>query len=140
MASFDKAYKRIEKAEGGYVNDPDDKGGETYKGISRKYHANSEIWNIIDDVKKEHGTKGINSILEQNDTLQKLIKNIYKTEYWDVFELDKLKSQNMANEIFDDAVNRGVGGACSILCDTLGIPRTSNPSSYVIKALLEYGN
>ena len=36
MADFRLAYKKIEAAEGGYVNDPDDKGGETYKGISRK--------------------------------------------------------------------------------------------------------
>ena len=139
MASFDKAYKRVQQVEGGYVFDPDDRGGETYKGISRKAHPNSEIWNIIDNVKKEHGTKEINSILNYNEVLQKLIRNIYKTEYWDVFELDNLKSQGMANEIFDDAVNRGVGGACRILCDTLGISRVSRPTSELLKVLHEYG-
>lgn len=139
MASFDKAYKRVQQVEGGYVNDPDDRGGETYKGVSRRAHPNSEIWNIIDNVKKKHSTKEINSILKCNDVLQKLIKNIYKSEYWDVFELDKLKSQGMANEIFDDAVNRGVGGACSILCDTLGISRVSRPTSELLKVLHQYG-
>ena len=139
MASFDKAYKRVQQVEGGYVFDPDDRGGETYKGISRKAHSNSEIWNIIDDVKKEHGTKEINNILNHNEVLQKLVRNIYKTEYWDVFELDNLKSQGMANEIFDDAVNRGVGAACRILCDTLGISRISRPTSELLKVLHEYG-
>ena len=139
MANFDKAYKRVQQVEGGYVFDSDDRGGETYKGISRRAHPDSEIWNIIDDVKKEHGTKEINSILNYNEVLQKLVRNIYKTEYWDVFELDYLKSQGMANEIFDDAVNRGVGGACAILCDTLGISRTIYPTKEIINRLHNYG-
>jgi len=138
MASFDKAYKRVERSEGGYVNDPDDRGGETYKGISRKYHSNSDIWKIIDDVKQEHGVKGIDSILSHNDRLQTLVKTIYKKEYWDIFSLDSCPSQGLANEIFDDAVNRGVGGACKILCDTLGITRTTNPKD-VIKYIISYG-
>ncbi|RYD50653.1 MAG: hypothetical protein EOP52_13405, partial [Sphingobacteriales bacterium] len=35
MADFLTAYKRTAVAEGGYANDPDDLGGETYKGIAR---------------------------------------------------------------------------------------------------------
>ena len=34
MANFDIAFNRTIIAEGGYVNDPDDKGKETYMGIS----------------------------------------------------------------------------------------------------------
>ena len=44
MADFRLAYKKIEAAEGGYVNDPDDKGGETYKGISRKANPDWNGW------------------------------------------------------------------------------------------------
>lgn len=139
MADFNKAYKRIEKAEGGYVNDPDDKGGETYKGISRKYHQDSEIWKIIDDIKIEHGTKGLTSILAYNERLQKLVKEIYKKEYWDVFKLDTCPSQGMASEIFDDAVNRGISSACKILCDTLKIPRVTYPDEILFNIIANYG-
>ena len=36
MAKFDEEFDKVILAEGGYVNDPDDAGGETYLGISRK--------------------------------------------------------------------------------------------------------
>ena len=56
MADFRLAYKKIEAAEGGYVNDPDDKGGETYKGISRKANPDWDGWISIDQIKKAHPT------------------------------------------------------------------------------------
>ena len=36
MANYDQAFQLILQNEGGYVNDPDDPGSETYKGIARK--------------------------------------------------------------------------------------------------------
>ena len=36
MADFDEAIKVIFKHEGGYVYDPDDPGGETKYGISKR--------------------------------------------------------------------------------------------------------
>ena len=36
------------KHEGGYVFDPDDSGGETYKGVARKFHSKWEGWSKID--------------------------------------------------------------------------------------------
>ena len=40
--------------------------------------------------------------------MTKLIKDIYKREYWNPFNLDKEKNQRLANQIFDNAVNMGV--------------------------------
>ena len=34
MAYFGDAFKKLSIKEGGYVNDKDDAGGETYRGIS----------------------------------------------------------------------------------------------------------
>ena len=51
MADFKKALTETLRHEGGYVNDPKDPGGETYKGISRKNHPDWEGWNIIDEKK-----------------------------------------------------------------------------------------
>jgi type VI secretion system secreted protein VgrG len=36
--NFLKAFNTTMTFEGGYANDPDDAGGETYMGISRRYH------------------------------------------------------------------------------------------------------
>mgnify|MGYP002957326922 CR=1 FL=1 len=38
MANFNEEFKKVILVEGGYVNDPDDAGGETYLGISRRYN------------------------------------------------------------------------------------------------------
>ena len=48
MADFRTAYYLTMGHEGGYNNDPDDVGGETYKGIARNYHASWEGWKIVD--------------------------------------------------------------------------------------------
>ena len=37
MAEFETAYYLTNKIEGGYANDQDDKGGETYRGIARNF-------------------------------------------------------------------------------------------------------
>ena len=47
MAEFKKAYDKTMGHEGGYVHDPDDAGGETYKGISRRYHPGWEGWKVV---------------------------------------------------------------------------------------------
>ncbi|NPV12722.1 MAG: hypothetical protein HPY57_13125 [Ignavibacteria bacterium] len=99
---FDKSYERLIKHEGGYVNDPDDKGGETYKGISRRYNPNWEGWKIIDEYK----SKGKLSELKNNNELERLTAEFYKKEYWDYFRLDTLP-EVIADEIFEQSVNLG---------------------------------
>lgn len=134
MADFNIAIEKLLKHEGGYVNDPLDKGGETYKGISRKAHKNLNIWITIDKYKKDCG--GVNSIfkkkLNSDKTIENEIINVYKTNYWDVFELDNLKSQKIAEQIFDDSVNRGIGAACKLCCSLLNLPISTKPSKELI--------
>lgn len=109
MADFDKAFEKTVFNEGGYVNDKDDKGGETYMGISRKHHPNSLIWYIIDKVTAKYKkVSDINRELKKDNELTSLIKSIYKSDYWNPFDLNKEKSQRLANQIFDSAVNTGV--------------------------------
>lgn len=109
MANFDEAIKIILDNEGGYVNDPDDAGGETYMGISRKAHPKSKIWQHVDKLKAKYKTnKTITKYLKQNTEVTKLVKDIYKKSYWNPLSLDKEKSQRLANQLFDNAVNMGV--------------------------------
>ncbi len=48
MANFTQAYNLTSAHEGGYVNDAIDRGGETYRGISRVYHSSWKGWSNID--------------------------------------------------------------------------------------------
>ncbi|MFM7564688.1 MAG: glycosyl hydrolase 108 family protein, partial [Planctomycetota bacterium] len=38
MADFAIAFDETMINEGGYVDDPDDRGGETYRGVARRFH------------------------------------------------------------------------------------------------------
>ena len=109
MADFEKAFNKIIANEGGYVNDKDDKGGETFMGITRKNHPNIAIWDIIDEYIDANGsTYGLLKYIKNNNRAMNSIKDIYRKQYWDKLLLDKIRSQSIANELFDDCVNRGV--------------------------------
>lgn len=116
MASFKEAFEKVVFNEGGYVNDPDDRGGETYMGISRKAHPNSIIWKHVDKITAKYKTpKTITKYLKQDKELTKEIECLYKSDYWMKFNLDREKSQRLANQIFDSAVNRGVSATIDSL-------------------------
>lgn len=116
MADFNISFERVVSKEGGYVNDPDDAGGETYMGISRRANPNPEIWKHIDKVTRKYTkVSDINRELKRNTELTKLIKNLYKTKYWNPFKLDEVANQRLANQIFDNSVNRGVSATKKML-------------------------
>lgn len=121
MANFKIAFDRTMKHEGGYANDPNDKGGETYMGVARNSHPACGIWKYVDELTAQGKTPyAINAALKKNAAVQNIIMILYKQKYWDVFELDKVKRQSVANEIFDDAVNRGVGSATKLAKSIFG--------------------
>ena len=104
MSEFDNAYKLVMRNEGGYVHDPDDIGGETYKGIARRYHPGWRGWKKVDAAKDK---RGFPKILEKDSSLQRLVKSFYKKYYWDVVGGDTISDQALAEELFDTAVNFG---------------------------------
>lgn len=104
MAKFDLAFAETMKMEGGYVNDPQDPGGETYKGIARKMNSKWDGWIIIDMAKQENNFP---ANLDSNAQLQDKIKNFYEVNYWDKIQGDSITDQNIAESIFDFAVNAG---------------------------------
>ena len=101
-------------------------------GISRRAHPKSRIWKVIDEDKRINGLIGINKRLKANNWLTACIKDIYKEEYWDRFELDSVRVQKIANEIFDDCVNRGCSAAAIAISASLGM----TPTNKITEALL----
>jgi len=104
MAEYAKAFGQTMKAEGGYANDPADPGGETYKGIARKMNSKWDGWVLVDRMKKD---KSFPANLDSNSQLQESIKTFYEVNYWDKIRGDEIKNQDIAESIFDFAVNAG---------------------------------
>ena len=86
--AFDKAFDFVLTYEGGYSNDPDDPGGVTKYGISKRYHPNVDVENLTIDEAKD----------------------IYRREYWTLSGCEQLTPQ-VAVVVFDTAVNCGVSRA-----------------------------
>lgn len=139
MANFNKEFDKLILAEGGYVNDPDDSGGETYLGISRKNNPKWSGWKVIDEEKKK-GIKNITTRLKHNSNLIATAKSLYKTNYWDVLELDDIPSQDIAHHLFDTCVNCGKTTAIRIAQQVLMMTITGKWSEELKYNLMQYGN
>ena len=120
MATFDDAFKMLKAKEGGYVNDSDDSGGETYCGISRRYNLEREGWKTIDIYKRSYRGVSLCKKLNSDQMLQDLVRKLYKDKYWDIFELDNIPSQVIAYQIFDTCVNCGSAAAIRFAQAALG--------------------
>ncbi|MBI5267104.1 MAG: hypothetical protein HY851_07720 [candidate division Zixibacteria bacterium] len=118
MAQFEPAYRRTLDFEGRYANNPNDRGGETYKGIARKYHPEWSGWALIDAHKS---ASDFPALLDSDQAIQALVAQCYLTEYWDRIMGDAISDQLIANEVFDSAVNGGVRSAVEILQKALNL-------------------
>jgi lysozyme family protein len=105
MADFNIAYEKFVKPfEGGYVNNPNDKGGETYAGIARKFNPKWKGWDFIDFKKRtKPGEVKTNAFFPDIDYL---VVDFYKS-LWNRHKLSEIKSQDVANIFFDFIVNSG---------------------------------
>lgn len=110
MANFKTAFDHTLGHEGGYVNDKDDPGGETYKGISRVHWADWEGWNIIDAVFMATAAdpENFSNLLDNNIELTAHVQAFYKTEFWNKFHGDEINDDRIAGELFDTAVNQSI--------------------------------
>ena len=118
MVEFKKAYDFVSKYEGGYSNDSFDRGGETYKGIARKYSKTWAGWLMIDSL-KEDDVFPLN--LNNNEVINLLVKKWYRERYWDTLLLDSVVNQDLANELFDVSVNMGTYRAAKFLQIALNV-------------------
>ena len=97
MADFDKFFPKLLAHEGGFVNDPDDPGGATNKGITMKTFRSVS-----------RPLLGIEPTLENLKALtDDQVKIIYKKEYWDKIRGDEISLQDLADIVFDFYVNAG---------------------------------
>ena len=103
MADFNPAFERMIADEGGFqlTNIPGDRGGMTYAGIARNANPQWAGWNLVD--RQEMGGQ-----------LTSMVREFYRTNYWDRIRGDELRSQEIAETIFNFGVNTGVGTAIKL--------------------------
>ena len=118
MAEYQTAYDKLLAHEGGYVNDPADSGGETYKGVARRHHPDWSGWSRIDRAKGQSGFPGK---LEDDSVLQRQVSGFYKKHYWDRIKGDDLPDQSIAEEVFDTGVNMGMRRAARFLQESINL-------------------
>ena len=117
MAEFNFAFEKMLSHEGGYSNDPDDLGKETYKGISRANHKNWSGWSRIDKYKDK---PDFPSILDKDVWLQREIKEFYRRNYWCPLNADQISNQAIAASIFDFSVNTGIVTSVRLIQSIVG--------------------
>jgi lysozyme family protein len=121
MTAFDEAFAYVLKREGGYVNDPQDNGGETNLGVTRK------AW--------------IEWSGDRNPNMRALtvfnVKPFYKRRYWDMVGGDLLPPA-LALALFDFGVNAGPGRAVKMLQKIVGASADGSIGPATLKAVQAY--
>ena len=92
LTLFDDIIEVVLHHEGGYVNDPDDPGGETNFGIANRSHPDVDIKSLTKDGAKE----------------------IYYQDYWIKNRVTQMP-EDLKHIYFDMCVNQGRGRAVKIL-------------------------
>lgn len=94
---FEIALAEVLRAEGGYSNDPQDPGGETRWGISKRAHPELDIRALT----REQASA------------------VYRADYWDTVRCGEFPAR-VAIALFDSAVNQGPAAAVRLLQEALG--------------------
>ena len=95
--NFDAAFDRLMGHEGGYVNNPDDPGGETKWGISKRSYPNLNI-----------------ALLARDGA-----KDIYRRDFWNRIHADEMYD-GVAFQALDFAINSGIETAVRKLQTAVG--------------------
>lgn len=93
MAIHSLAMGKLFHHEGGFVDDPDDRGGATNMGITQK-------------TLHEWRSRAVTAADVQNLTTDEAA-SIYIVKYWNVMQLDEINSQELAEAVMDFGVNAG---------------------------------
>jgi len=109
---FDRAFAATMGREGGYVDHPDDPGGETYRGIARRSHPDWEGWSRIDLYKD---SSAFPDVLDSDAYIKTAVRELYRRTYWQPVGGDQYTSPTVASEMFDMAVHMGVKRAILFL-------------------------
>ena len=92
LVEFEEIIEKVLEHEGGYIDDPTDRGGETKYGISKRAYPDENIKELTVERAKE----------------------LYKRDYWDRFRVSDLPDR-LRHIYVDMCINMGGGRAIKIL-------------------------
>jgi lysozyme family protein len=104
--SFDHALPFILRWEGGFVDDPDDRGGRTNKGVTQRVY---QAWRATEGLPQQD----VRTITDPE------VAQIYYQRYWLQTKCNELRPK-LDLATFDTAVNMGPGRAIKILQRAVG--------------------
>ena len=73
--------------------------------------------------------------MESDSHLQALVKEFYKTNFWTPIWGDKINNQKVANDLYDTAVNMGVGTSIKLSQRQFGLPTTCRMDDKLLNKL-----
>lgn len=88
--------------EGGYANDPADRGGETYRGISRRANPDWKGWDLL----QKHLPLRRGDVVNDR-ALYSAVTEVYWQKYFEANSFNRVKSRLVALQLFDFAVHGG---------------------------------
>ncbi len=112
MSNFSVTFDRIIGHEAGYVNNPNDPGGETKWGISKRTYPHLNI-----------------AALTRQDAMK-----IYYTDFWLVIQGDSMP-EAWAFQCMDFAINSGIQTAIRYLQRAVGVADDGHVGSITLSAL-----
>lgn len=102
MAKIDTLVPFILSFEGGYVNDPVDRGGATNKGVTMA------TWRQVGYDKDGDGDIDVADLKLLTD--RDVRDRVMKPHYWDRWKADQIRSQSLANILVDWVWGSGANG------------------------------
>lgn len=123
--AFSAALSRTLRWEGGYSNDAADRGGETYCGISRRNWPEWAGWGAVDRAVRGSVTPAIRNVaLAADPDLRAAVERFYLDQFWTPLRAGEWRDAALAADVFDAAVNLGVGTAVRMLQAALGFAQS----------------
>lgn len=104
MSTFDNAKAALLDAEGGYSDDPDDPGGETHWGVSKRSYPNLDIKNL---------------------TFEDACNKVYIPDFWNQYGISAINPQQVANKLFLAIINMNPQDAIKCLQRSLNAISTN---------------
>ena len=119
--SFETTLPQVLIHEGGYAFDPDDAGGETFRGISRRANPDWPGWPLIDAAKRAgiRAKEAINAHFQTNQVMFELVADLYRRKYY--APVSKFRAPDWSTDkMFDTGVHMGPGGAIRLAQTIVG--------------------
>lgn len=115
MSEFEPAFLNLMKHEGGLVNDIDDAGGITNRGMSLRYLEKLVKQNPLLLTSVDLDNNAIINSYDIQNMSEESAKDIYRVQWWNKYGYGKINNQSLANKVFNLAVNIGPKQSAIIL-------------------------